>query len=156
MSVDDEPGRMSVDGIDVSDLFDAFHRVAACVWREFGRDADGDQDGVSFDELIDQLEVDMFLPACARRARETLGIRVDPDEIGAHIALVDASGSAVSGGAGRYHSHAFHPLDPRGEVPDDVLAGNLLPRSRREVALLLLREPPARARTAGRRQLPVR
>lgn len=148
---------MSEAGIDVSDLFDAFHRVAECLWREFGRDAAGDEESVPYDELIDQLEMDVFLPACARRAREQLGLDVDADDIGAHILLVDASGRATPGGAGRYHSHAFHPRDLEGDVPAEILAGNLLPRTRAEVALLLVREPPAQAPSGPRpAQLPVR
>lgn len=146
-------------GTDVSDLFDAFHRVASCVWQEFGRAATaaGDDAAVPFDELVDQLELDMFLPACARRARERLGIDIDPDEVGTHILLVEATGTAADGGAGRYHSHAFHPLDLAGDVPADVLAGNLLPRPRRDVTLWLVRAPPARAPGRPRAaQLPVR
>lgn len=145
--------------VDVSDLFDAFHRVATTVWLEFGRPAAAtdDEASVPFDELMDQLEVDMFLPACARRAREALGIDIDADEIGAHILLADASGTVPPGSAGRYHSHAFHPLDLDGPVPEDVLAGNLLTRPRRELRLLLVRRPPARERATSRHgQLPVR
>jgi hypothetical protein len=133
-------------GIDVSDLFDGFHRLAACLWQEFGRAAAAapDEQGISFDDLVDQLEIDVFLPACARRAREELGLQLDADDIGAHIILVDASGTAVPGGAGRYHSHAFHPPGPEGDVPPHVLAANLLPRPRSDVTLLLVAEPPER------------
>jgi hypothetical protein len=144
--------------VEVSDLFDAFHRVAAVVWLEFGRAAAAAQDeaSVPFDELMDQLEVDMFLPACARRAREVLGLEIDADDVGAHILLADASGVVPQGSAGRYHSHAFHPLELDGPVPEEVLAGNLLTRPRRELRLLLVRTPPARERSSRHSQLPVR
>lgn len=129
------------DTADVSDLFDGFHRLASVLWREFGQAsaADEEAEGVPFDELVDQLEVDVFLPACARRLRELLGLNVDPDDVAAHIRL-HAGDAPIPGAAGRYHSHAFHPESLEGDVPTAVLPADLMPRDRAGVRLVLERE----------------
>jgi hypothetical protein len=65
--------------IEVSDLFDAFHSMANHVLVHFElRDADLDEAGVEpgFDVLIDQLEIDVFLTACARRVYLVRGCQV--------------------------------------------------------------------------------
>ena len=142
---------------DVSDLFDGFHRLASVLWEEFGRAGAADEDaaGVPFDELVDQLEVDVFLPACARRLRERLGRDVDPDDVPRYLRLHTADGP-VPGPGGRYHSHAFHPESLEGDVPNAVLPADLMPRDRASVRLVLDAEPEERLSAARRRTgLPV-
>lgn len=148
---------MATTPIDVSDLFDAFHRVAALLWHEFGRAAAGDEDeeSVPFDELLDQLEVDVFLPACARRLREESGANVDPDDVAARLALFGREGQ-LAGAAGRYHSHAFYPETLEGDVPNAVLAADLMPRRRSDVRVCLVSERPERVSAPRRTQLPTR
>lgn len=143
--------------IDVSDLFDAFHRVAALLWTEFGRAAaaDEDEESVPFDEILDQLEVDVFLPACARRLREENGASVDPDDVASQLALFGSQGQ-LPGAAGRYHSHAFYPETLEGDVPNAVLAADLMPRLRSDVRLCLVSERPGRVSAPRRTQLPTR
>lgn len=144
------------DTTDVSELFDGFHRMVSVLWEEFGREsaADEEAEGVPFDEIVDQLEVDVFLPACARRLRERLQLSVDPDDVARYIRLHDTNGP-VAGASGRYHSHAFHPESIEGDVPNAVLPADLLPRSRTDVRLVLHREREERVSGARRSQLPV-
>src|SRR3990172_8992011 len=115
--------------VDVTDTFDAFHRVVAALWREFGAElvaAADDDDAIGFDDLVDQLEVDLFLPACARRLREATGENADPDDVARRIRLGTDGGEALPGAAGRYHSHAFPPESVTGDVPAAILTGNLM------------------------------
>lgn len=125
--------------IDVTDLFDAFHRVAATLWREFGNELAvlEEEDGVGFDVVVDGLEMDLFLPACARRLREATGEGVDPDEIAGRIRLVRDTGEPLAGSGGSYHSHAFHPDSAELELPSAVLAGNLMSVPRAGIRLQL-------------------
>ncbi|NJD65543.1 MAG: hypothetical protein FIB00_09910 [Chloroflexi bacterium] len=145
--------------LDVTDTFDAFHRVAALLWREFGpvlaADEAGDEGGVGYDELVDQLELDLFLPACARLWQRATGKAVDSDEIAARIRLVSPAGAARPGAAGRYHSHAFHPDAVAAEVPNAVLAADLMSVLRADIRLVIgpaVAQPPR----PQRRELPIR
>lgn len=144
--------------LDVTDIFDGFHKVVTVLWREFGgllNAGSAEAEGVGFDELVDQLEIDLFLPACARRLLETTGEVVDPDEIAARIRLSAASGELLPGAGGRYHSHAFHPESSRDDVPNAVLTADLMTVRRAGVRLLV--GPAAEWRRASsRRDLPVR
>jgi len=135
------------DPLEVTELYDAFHAVAELIWRRFGfEQASGNEHPMlepAYDEVIDQLEVDLFLPACARHAYHERGVLIDPEDVASVIFLRDADGTELVGAAARFHSHAFHP-EPGGEqVPNEILAGNLMPRRRSEVVLLL---DPAGAR----------
>jgi hypothetical protein len=139
------------DPLDVTELYDAFHAVAELIWRRFGFLQAGVKEHPmlepAYDEIIDQLEVDLFLPACARHAYHERGVLLDPEDVPDVIVLRDAADTALVGAAARYHSHAFHPAPGATEVPNEVLAGNLMPRRRDDVRLLL--DP------AGARQDPV-
>jgi len=124
--------------VDVTDLFDAFHRVAAALWREFGASlAEAGEAEIGFDELVDQLEVDLFLPACARRLSEVTGEYVDPDYVAPRMRLADAAGAPFAGAAGVYHSHAFHPPGLEGDVPAAILTADLMTVPREGIRLLV-------------------
>jgi hypothetical protein len=142
--------------LDVTDTFDAFHRVVAVLWREFGAALalDEGDDCAGFDELVDQLEIDLFLPVCAHRLRELTGEDLDPDEVPTRIRLVSESGESLPGAAGYYHSHAFHPEALAADVPNAVLTVSLMSVPRAGIRLLL--GPGAeRRRSKLRRELPV-
>jgi hypothetical protein len=125
--------------IEVSDLYDAFHEMANLVLREFELVGDDDQDAAfepGFDVLIDQLELDVFLPGCARRIWRLRGLRVEPDDVPRLIRLYDHDEDPLHGAAGQYHSHAFVRYSPDdARVPNEVLSGDLLPRARDDVRL---------------------
>jgi hypothetical protein len=127
--------------IEVSDLYDTFHEIANLVLRqfEFGS-VDEDETGFEpgFDVLIDQLELDVFLPACARRIWRLRGLRVEADDVPRLIRLYDHEEDPLHGAAGQYHSHAFvqYSTDDY-DVPNEVLSGDLLPRSRSDVRLFV-------------------
>lgn len=144
--------------VDVTDTFDAFHRLVSVLWREFGpalSGSDPDEGGIGFDELVDQLELDVFLPACAHRLREATGEVAEPDELAARILLVPEAGEAWPGPTGRYHSHAFHPESLASDVPNAVLTENLMSLERSGLRLQV-GPPPAPGRRRGtRRNLPV-
>jgi hypothetical protein len=127
--------------IDVSDLYDAFHELANLVLRRFellGAEAVDIDFEPGFDVLMDQLEIDVFLPACARRVWRLHGLRVDPDDVPRLIRLHDPDDSPLHGAAGSYHSHAFVLYAPDDDtVPNEVLSGDLLPRSRAEVRIFV-------------------
>lgn len=143
--------------LDLTDTFCAFHRVVAVLWREFGpvlAEAPGTEDMASFDELVDQLELDLFLPACARRLQRATGEVADPDEIAARIRLVRESGEPLTGAGAQYHSHAFHPGSLQDDVPIAVLAANLMSLPLPGIRLVL-GEVEGQPRPALRRDLPV-
>jgi hypothetical protein len=127
--------------VDVSDLYDAFHEIALLLLARFefqGVDPDDPAGEPTFEDVTDQLEVDLFLPACARRLWRQHGIHVDPDAIGSLIRLYDAGGEALHGAAGAFHSHAFIIYAAEDDhVPNEVLSGDLLPRSRQDVRLIV-------------------
>jgi len=127
--------------IEVSDLYDTFHEIANLVLRrfEFGSVED-DETGFEpgFDVLIDQLELDVFLPACARRVWRLRGLRIEPDDVPRLIRLYDQDEEPLHGAAGQYHSHAFVQYSFEDEeVPNEVLSGDLLPRSRGDIRLFI-------------------
>ena len=103
---------------------------------------------------MDQLEIDLFLPACALRLRQLEGARLEHDEVAARIRLMDEQGGALPGAAGRYHSHAFHPDAVQGDVPNAILAADLMVRDRASVTLALVEAARGRAQRQ-RRDLPV-
>lgn len=145
------------DALDVTDLFDGFHRVVAALWREFGSllsATAAEEIGVGFDEVVDQLEVDLFLPACARQLLKMTGEVVDPDEIASRIRLGAESGEFLPGAGGQYHSHAFHPESPEADVPNAVLTASLMAIPRADVRLLI-GPPVTRRRVGSRRDLPL-
>jgi hypothetical protein len=133
--------------IDVSDYFDAFHAIAQSIWRDFGVAVDDE----SWDDVIDALELDLFLAACAHRFAAETGEALEPEQVPSRIRLVSAAGE-VPGAAGQYHSHAFYPEPDSGDVPNAVMTGNLLARARADIALMMT-EPGAAARRRGA-QLP--
>jgi hypothetical protein len=127
--------------IDVSDLYDAFHALANQVLTGFELNEEpGDEVEFepSFDVLIDQLELDIFLPACARRLYRARGLRVEPDDVTRMLRLYDHGMEPLFGAAGMYHSHAFLRYAPQDRsVPNEVLSGDLMPRSRSDVGVFL-------------------
>ena len=118
--------------IDVSDLYDSFHAIAASIWRDFGTSVDDE----SWDDIIDSLEHDLFLAACAHRAQSALQEELEPDEVPARIRLM-ANGAEIVGAGGQYHSHAFYPDPDTGAVENAVMTGNLMSRLRSDVTLVL-------------------
>jgi hypothetical protein len=121
--------------VNVSDLYDAFHEIIDIARARFGLN---DETEPSLAELADQLEVDLFLPACARRSAMIARREIESEEVGAMIRLRDVDGSIRPGAAGRFHSHGFDDVDARGAVPNTVLAANLMPRPRDEVELIIM------------------
>jgi hypothetical protein len=134
--------------IDVSDLYDAFHAIAQSIWRDFGAAVDDE----SWDDIIDGLEMDLFLTACAHRFNGETGGSAEPEEMPAQIRLVNAAGEVQPGGGGQYHSHAFYPDPETGDVPNAVMTGSLLSRSRTDVALVI--SPQGSRQRPRRAQLP--
>jgi hypothetical protein len=122
--------------VNVSDLYDGFHQVAELATGLFGLGADTDP---PLEEFLDQLELDLFLPACARRAAMVARRDLDPDEVADLIRLRERDGSIRPGAAGRFHSHGFDSPGADGET-NMVIAGNLLARSRSEVELIVVVE----------------
>ena len=133
--------------IDVSDLYDAFHAIAQSIWRDFGFAVDDE----SWDDIIDALEMDLFLAGCVQRIMNATSESPEPDEIPARIRLVTEKGDAVPGAGGQYHSHAFYPEDT-GEVPNAIMTENLMSRARAGVKLIIA-DQGAQARRRGA-QLP--
>jgi hypothetical protein len=120
--------------VNVSDLYDALHDIATIVFSRFGL---GDGTDPAPDELLDQLELDLFLPACARRASMVLRRELDPEDVSGLIRLRERDGSIRPGAAGRYHSHGFQITDD-GDIPNSILAANLMPRARQDVELVIV------------------
>ncbi len=139
------------DMIDVSDLYDAFHGIAQSIWRDFGTVVDDE----SWDDIIDSLEQDLFLAACAQRIGSAQYTEddayIEPDEIPARIRLV-AGGVELPGAQGQYHSHAFYPDPDTGVVPNAVMTENLMSRSREGVSLVIV--PEGAKRRTRSAQLP--
>ena len=125
--------------VEVTDLYDAFHEMANLVLREFEFIGADDEDSAfepGFDVLIDQLELDVFLPGCARRIWRLRGLRIEADDVPRLVRLYDHDEEPLHGAAGQYHSHAFVQYSPDDDrVPNEVLSGDLLPRSRADVRL---------------------
>jgi hypothetical protein len=147
-----EPSGVPDSLIDVSDLYDAFHDLANLVLRRFELRGADDVDiefEPGFDVLMDQLEIDVFLPACARRVWRLQGLRVEPDDVARLLRLHDADDASLHGAAGTYHSHAFVLYAPDDDsVPNEVLSGDLLPRSRAEVRIFVDTSLISRPRSA--------
>lgn len=120
--------------INVSDLYDAFHDMMTLARSRFGMN---DETEPSLADFADQLEVDLFLPACARRAAMIARRDIDHNDIADLIHLREADGTIRPGAAGRYQSHGFDEVDENGVVPNDILAGNMLRRDRAEVELVI-------------------
>ncbi|HEX6693942.1 MAG TPA: hypothetical protein VF035_04475 [Longimicrobiales bacterium] len=118
--------------IDVSDLYDAFHAIAQSIWRDFGFAVDDE----SWDDIIDALEMDLFLASCAQRIMNATSESLDPDEIPARIRLVLDDGKVLAGAGGQYHSHAFYP-EESGIVPNAIMTENLMSRARAGVRLVI-------------------
>jgi hypothetical protein len=121
--------------VNISDLYDGFHQIAALAAGLFGLGADTDP---PYQEFLDQLELDLFLPACARRAGMLSRRDIDPDAVANMIRLRESDGTIRPGAAGRYHSHGFDLTDEHGDTANQVVAANLLPRHRSEVELVML------------------
>jgi hypothetical protein len=130
--------------VEVTDLYDAFHELAALLWRRFefqGRGAGNPgQIGPRFDEIIDELEEDLFLAACARRVWARSEHKFQPEDIKPLLKVCDMSGDVRSGEAGKYHWHGFDwgtARDP--EVENLVIAGDLIgtPRSQARLFVFL-------------------
>jgi hypothetical protein len=120
--------------INVSDLYDAFHQMLALARSRFGIN---DETDPSLADFADQIEVDLFLPACARRTALIARRDIEPEEAGALIRLREHDGSTRAGAAGRYHSHGFDEVDEHGDVRNVVVAANLMRRPRSEVDLVI-------------------
>lgn len=118
--------------IDISDLYDAFHACAVMMHDTFGFGVDTVP---AFDEIVDQLELDVFLTAIAIRLANIAG-DVDPEDIPPLLRVREKSGEIRSGAAGTYHAHGFEP-GPDG-VANRVIPGNLVPRNRSDVDLVAL------------------
>jgi hypothetical protein len=121
--------------VNISDLYDGFHQIAALAAGLFGLGSETDP---PFEEFLDQLELDLFLPACARRARMLSRRSINPEEVADMIRLRESDGTIRPGAAGRYHSHGFDMADDHGDTANQVVAVNLLPRHRSEVELVML------------------
>lgn len=145
--------------MDITTLFDSFHRLAQTLWTEFGPALapemadEEDAEVISYDELLDQLEMDVFLLAVARSYRVATGVRLEPEDVAARIRLHGPDGP-VPGVAGQYHSHAFHPESLSGDVPRAVLTADLMARELADFTLHVVQEEPRRARSSRRGELP--
>ena len=133
--------------IEVTDIFDAFHEVAQTMWArcEFRGGSEGPAAAIRplYDELLDQLERDLFWAACARRLAKRIDRAVSPDEIPALLRLHDPRGFPISGPAGEYQTHAFDHATPEDEtVLNEVIPGTMAPQPRAEVRIFLLWERP--------------
>jgi hypothetical protein len=120
--------------VNVSDLYDGLHEMAVLAANLFGLDEETEP---TIGDFMDQLEIELFLPACARRATMIARQDVDPDDVAGMIRLREIDGSIRPGAAGRYHGHAFDS-GAGGEVSNQVLAANLMPRGRQDVELIVV------------------
>ena len=117
--------------VEVTDLFDAFHELAVLLWRRFEFQGRGygnpGQIGPRFDEIIDGLESELFLPACARRVWVHSERKLTIDELVRLMTVCDSSGTPYSGPAGQYHGHGFDWGSPRDtDVKNLIVAGDLV------------------------------
>ena len=127
--------------IEVTDLYDAFHQLADLVWTRFHfrrHRADEPEVGPPFGELVDQIQVDLFFPACARRVVAETGLELDPDAVGEAIVLTDPDGRPLDGDAARYHAHGFDLGEPYEErIENLVVSADLNARERASVRLFV-------------------
>ncbi|HXE58995.1 MAG TPA: hypothetical protein VNK43_13425 [Gemmatimonadales bacterium] len=134
-------GRTAAGLVEVTDLYDAFHELADFLWRRFHfrqLRIDEPEIGPPFDELVDQLQVDLFFPACARRVLQTIGVELDPDEMEERLVLADRDGRPLPGAAATFHFHGFDYGEPYDEsVENLVVGGDMVPRPRREVRIFV-------------------
>jgi hypothetical protein len=120
--------------INVSDLYDSFFDTAQLVWSRFALGPDTDP---PLQDFLDQLEVDLFLPACARRVEQLARRSIDADDVARFIRLRERDRTTRAGAAGRYHGHAFEPAPDDGALRNLVLAGNMMARDRADVELVI-------------------
>jgi hypothetical protein len=121
--------------VNVSDLYDAFHEIMLLARSRFGLN---DETEPSLADFADQTEIDLFLPACARRAAMIARRELDADDIGELIRLREQDGTVRPGAAGRYHSHGFDDVNADGSVPNAVRAANMMARSRDDIELVII------------------
>ena len=116
--------------------------MADAIWRRFhyrrlsAQDPDADP---PYGELLDLLQADVFLPACARRALAEREVTLDPDEIHDRLRLVRVRGPALAGLGARFHNHAFDLGEPYEEgIENHLMSGDGTVHARPEVRLVLL------------------
>jgi len=129
--------------IEVTDLYDAFHELAAQLWRRFEFQGRGSgipgQIGPRFDELVDQLETDLFFAACARRVWAQTEVKLNPAAVRALIRVCDQDRNPRPGASGQYHGHGFDWGTPRdASVENRVVAGDLEGTRRSDVRLVVI------------------
>lgn len=145
------PQPLGADAVEISDLYDAFHGVADAIWRGFHYRrlrADEPEIEPGFGELVDQLQADLFLPACARRLAREREVVADPDHLMDAIRLADAAGRPIPGDAGRFQGHAFDFGEPYEDgIDNELLAADGSVHQRPRVRLFL--DPAAIEDLAG-------
>jgi hypothetical protein len=129
--------------VEVTDLYDAFHELAELLWQRFAfqgrRQGQPGQIGPCFDELIDQLELDLFFAACARGVWAEAEVKLDLEEIKGKLQVCDRDLNVREGTRGQYHSHGFDWSSGRETAVENlVIAGDLVGDRREDVRLFVL------------------
>ena len=124
--------------VEVSDLFDSLHELAAIIWTRFLFRGGVPRGHPDFDDVTRRLEVEVFFPACARRLEQAAGITIPHDEVEGRLRLHDMSGAPLEGIAAEYHMDGFDWGSPTSEtIQNQVIGGDGMPRPRTEVRLFL-------------------
>jgi hypothetical protein len=131
--------------VEVSDLYDDFHEIASLCWRHFEFPTSPNdltlKLGLSFDDLMDYLEFNLFFAGCSRRLANISGIIISPDKIHEMLRLYDVNGKKLEGTASEYQGHAFDidrpDNDNKNMVGNIVMGGDLSVWERSEVRIFL-------------------
>ncbi len=133
--------------VEVTDLFDKFHSVAALIWSEprfRGQILPGMPEiGKPWYEVEDFLEEALFLAGCARRMYLRADCLFQPEEIRRYIQVCDLEGVVRPGEAGQYVSSGFDWGRPEDEeIKNLVIAGGLMGCLLEDVRLFVQIEVP--------------
>lgn len=129
--------------IEVSDLFDEYHRRVNEAWQSGGfRNHSGHQSteygGAYFFDVDIMLETIYFFPACALRLFEEAGNLVDPRDVRGRLVIADPAGHPLDGEAARYHSSGFDwGLNSDESVSRSIVCGDLSQRERQSVRIFI-------------------
>lgn len=127
--------------VEVSDLYDAFFQIAQILWAHGEFDAKDPVTrciGPSYDEMLDELEIDFFLAACIRRLGKATNHWFRPGQVRRRLKLHGAAGEMLPEPEWRYQGQSFHHEEAlEAEIQNSVLAGDLRLRWRSATRIFL-------------------